>query len=1688
MLMEDRAEKTHGTENAEKSMSLDLQRVYNQKPWVSAVKKRGSGNGSSSSNALKRKLDSDDQNEARKKSKKEVFLSSLSSGKKSKKSAGGVSEGRLKPVGAASGKLESREDVRGDGDCSGLGGISLNLNSNVTIPKRPRDLVRRKKVEPDVVSKQERPSSSIGNLAEGRGKLNGTSDCTLSQNGNANGKLPQNGESEGTSNGNVVVKVKRKNNSHDHKENRSSGPDLLRHLKRDDSHSSLHDDSVTKKARRNRKKKKETRIERPVLTVEAKQESSRICDDSQDDEENLEANAARMLSSRFDPSCTGFSAGGKSSKLPSANGLSALVSSSTELATTHPHSRDESDIASSDAEARVLRPRDQQKAKGLSRKRRHFYEVVFRDLDSYWVLNRRIKIFWPLDQRWYFGHVIGYDPEKKLHHIKYDDREEELIDLQHERFKLLLLPSEVPGKVGRKRSTAHPRKGKHGETADIEEKTNSSCMESEPIISWLARSTLRKSPPVGVRKKKRTKSQSSSVSEGKIEPWDSLELGSSGRHTDNFACSSALLNNSGDTIRESRLTADNFLSSDDRAPIVYFRRRYHKKDQPPSSVLEGGLCLLSEKPPVHGNAPEFVDCIDLDVDMPLLTTECGYPAKRLCNDELIWDIDCSGLLKLITPVTSLKVSKFDLSFPMQGVSSKIVGWQRFMFMLQHGTLISTWPIVHLEILFVDNIVGLRFLLFEGCMKQAVCFVFLVLAILCLFEQKEMHDDQQFPMTSVRFRFAGLPYLEKQLVFTFYNFTEMANSKWLYLDRKLKNHCMLTKQLPPSECTYDNIEALRSGCNQLKLTNVSRKPSSVMNLQKRSRQRGTSFSSRHSGCIKLSGLAFASDDILGRFPPFALSFGAAPSFFLSLHLRLLMERSIPSSSFWDQDPVYLMDHPDNEGGLVATDKLLIKENSILSSVSVGDNSLVHPNIRSELDSCSNIDLGNNLSVDVAEAMTSKPSLGSDDSPEIEVDSMLQLDKRKAQLTESEHTLSSAQPLDVDNQHCTVGSKVKGGPRNGMITELPVQGDADTGVQNIRNSVVLALRSIGGVCTPKPTASQSTWDRSRDGISCSLASASMPTGWIDGKQDFLLSGFGNGPKKPRTQVSYSLPFGGQDCNSKNKFHHSKGFSHKRIRRASEKKTSEAFGTAQRNMELLSSEANILITAGDRGWRECGARIVLELFDHSEWRLAVKTSGDTRYSYKAHQFVQPGTTNRYTHAMMWKGGKDWILEFPDRSQWATFKEMHEECYNRNFRAASVKNIPIPGVRLIEENDDNSPEVPYIRPSPKYYRQVETDIDIAMDPSRVLYDMDSDDERWIIKHRGIEFNERGCGDVSDEMFEKTIDVLEKFAYVKQCDLFTSDELEEVTAEVGPLEAMKIIYEHWKEKRQRKGVPLVRHLQPALWEKYQQQVKEWEQMMAKSNVVTSSGFQEKSSTIEKPPMFAFCLKPRGLEIPNRGSKQRSQKKLPVGALSNGIPGDADIFHSLAGRRLNGFALGDDRAVYSAYNQGMSDSSPVLQGSTRVFSPRDPGTGGYFSLSSDGYEKNHYPKLYRNKSKKLCFIPSSSDQLPYSSYNQRTPAKRSSAQLWSSSEWPSQMRYQPDGFQRHNFDQLGPTELDEFRLRDAASAARHAVTVAKMKRENAQRMLCRADLAMHKAVAAIMTAEAVKASCREANSDVQMSE
>jgi hypothetical protein len=177
------------------------------------------------------------------------------------------------------------------------------------------------------------------------------------------------------------------------------------------------------------------------------------------------------------------------------------------------------------------------------------------------------------------------------------------------------------------------------------------------------------------------------------------------------------------------------------------------------------------------------------------------------------------------------------------------------------------------------------------------------------------------------------------------------------------------------------------------------------------------------------------------------------------------------------------------------------------------------------------------------------------------------------------------------------------------------------------------------------------------------------------------------------------------------------------------------------------------------------------------------------------------------MWKGGKDWTLEFPDRSQWALFKEMHEECYNRNIRAASVKNIPIPGVRLIEENDDNGIEVPFFRGC-KYFRQLESDVEMALDPSRVLYDMDSDDEQWMLKNQSSSEVNSSSWQISEEMFEKAMDMFEKAAYSQQLDQFTFKEIVEFMTGIEPTEAIKTIHEYWQHKRQRNRMPLIRHLQ----------------------------------------------------------------------------------------------------------------------------------------------------------------------------------------------------------------------------------------------------------------------------------------
>lgn len=529
--------------------------------------------------------------------------------------------------------------------------------------------------------------------------------------------------------------------------------------------------------------------------------------------------------------------------------------------------------------------------------------------------------------------------------------------------------------------------------------------------------------------------------------------------------------------------------------------------------------------------------------------------------------------------------------------------------------------------------------------------------------------------------------------------------------------------------------------------------------------GISKDSRH---VRMSLPASSSDSKLGQVLPFALSFAAAPALFVSLHLHLLMERNFACLSLQNHDPPCSVVSSDITGQHATPDASLGMKcyENVLDTTS-------EENVEPLLPVATSTDI-DGLEKNASELVVSQIKSGASDqqSYPVVVSPQSGLDHISIEIPSSDH---------IDR------------PSDG---KEPFSRCASDLTSNVSDGIPQSPNHIGP---------RSSVHRNRNNSLSSPVGELSPV-WSDGKTGFIRSGFVSGPKKPRTQVHYTLPYGGYDSGSRHKIQGQKTLPCKRIRRASEKKISDSGRSSQRNIELLACDANVLVTIGDKGWRENGARVVLEVADHNEWRLAIKLSGSTKYSYKVHNILQPGSTNRFTHAMMWKGGKDWVLEFPDRSQWTLFKEMYEECHNRNIRAALIKNIPIPGVRLIEEMEDNATYVPFARNFSNYFHQIESDIDMAMNTSRILYDMDSDDECWLSTNQTS--SDSSGNEISDELFEKTMDMLEKVAYAEQRENFTSEELEEFMAGVAVMEVVKSIYEHWKLKRQKMGMPLVRHLQ----------------------------------------------------------------------------------------------------------------------------------------------------------------------------------------------------------------------------------------------------------------------------------------
>ncbi|XP_049376666.1 uncharacterized protein LOC125841560 [Solanum stenotomum] len=1707
-------EKSGGSsiENSKKQRSLDLQTLYKS----GDLKKGKVSVGESDVDATKKKK------KKKRKSIKEVSLDKPEpSGKKSRSSK---DEDHVNgdSVGPAESRLSSSKLEKGLDYSNQLSGFSLKLDINGNaIPRRPRGFVGRSKFNNGRALQLSKVQTSVIGNDKIEGELDKTEgdqlpkECALSggeaKSDERSSKLPSHSAGNG-----VTLKVKRKRSVDDSREKKKDKVSSSRHVK-EDGHVAVNNGETSSGkhlSTRNKRKDSSSRSRKSVkndVPSGDNLESFRQGSLNDDDEVNLEQNACMMLSSRFDPSCTGFSSKSRSSASQSAERLSSLLTSGQDFVSREGNSLTGSESVSVDTASRVLRPRQNLKERGISRKRRHFYEVLPRDLDAYWLLNRRIKVFWPLDESWYYGLLNDYDPERKLHHVKYDDRDEEWINLESERFKLLLFPGEVPGKR-KVRKSANATESIDERKLDLvvdDDSHQGNCLDSEPIISWLARSSRRvKSSPSRTLKKQKTLQFSTPVVSSPVHVktdgtgWNLGSLNSCIGRTDN----DVLLP---EKLIDHSMAENSFVEShsspNDGKPVVYVRKRFRKMDGLP--VYEADKAYVADIPTVSV--------------APVVDELQNYKSSVRCipgpqSEKFLSAIDDEGVLRLHRPLLEAKQFRVEICLPVLPLlllEAEQSWLSRSVLLLQHGAIMIRWPTFFLEMLFVDNVVGLRFLLFECCLNHAVAFIFFVLTLFNQTDEEWRYESLQLPVTSVRFRLSSIQDSRKQQSFAFSCFSKLKNSKWLHLDSKLQKRSLLARQLPLSECSYENIKSLNCRSDQLQF-NAHADPSSFKKkFVPDCLPKGTST---ECCSARFTSSTLSSAMKLGRVPPFALSFAAAPTFFICLHLRLLMEHNFACVSLQDYSSINASQPVKNDGSRVKSSEIAGSEDnaetSFTGASSAGGSSFAERQLgslackqqlgstRVPLKSSQNCQLDVSRSsftakrseLDTSDVTVVSNNLESDDQV---LDQFVGSPGRRHSKNLS-HRLSNARchsglvgmsvviPSSDQVEGLSDGKEIIVGEASHL--SLNTGDDLTSSPNHTVTSDVVRSSNITGtgdliVHSPNPSGPGGLPHRKRNSSSSSPFGEISPV-WVDGKANFTGGGFGNGPKRPRTQVQYTLPYGGYDFSSMHKNHSPRTLPYKRIRRASEKKNADSCGGSQRNIELLACNSNVLITLGGvKGWREFGARIVLEIAGHNEWRIAVKFSGITKYSYKVHNVLQPGSTNRFTHAMMWKGGKDWVLEFPDRSQWMLFKELHEECYNRNIRAASVKNIPIPGVRLIEEIEDYASEVSFIRSSPKYYRQAESDVEMAMDPSRILYDMDSEDEQWLSKNNFSCSGESKHEEISDEFFEKAMDMFEKVAYARHRDHFAPNELEELMVGVGPMEVVKSIHEHWQNKRQKNGMALVRHLQPPLWERYQQQLKEWEQAMSNASFGFASVCQKKAASMEKPPMSAFCLKPRGLEVPNKGSKQRSQRKISVSGHNHVVSRDQDGLHPF-GRRSNGYSHGDEMIMYPSHEY--SDGSPMLHASPRVFSPREASGFGFFSLNSDVSDWNQ-PKFYRNKPKKIGSFHSHSNQHMVAVNDQRTVVKRNGVHRWNMSlpGRSNKKHYRPEGSRGSAIEQFDSSDLHEFRLRDASGAAQHALNVAKLKREKAQRLLYRADLAIHKAVVALMTAEAIKAAAESANGD-----
>ncbi|XP_024544420.1 uncharacterized protein LOC112351211 [Selaginella moellendorffii] len=258
------------------------------------------------------------------------------------------------------------------------------------------------------------------------------------------------------------------------------------------------------------------------------------------------------------------------------------------------------------------------------------------------------------------------------------------------------------------------------------------------------------------------------------------------------------------------------------------------------------------------------------------------------------------------------------------------------------------------------------------------------------------------------------------------------------------------------------------------------------------------------------------------------------------------------------------------------------------------------------------------------------------------------------------------------------------------------------------------------------------------------------------------------------------------------------------------------------------NVLVVEFDRGWREYGATVELHS-GHRGWYLCVLLQGETLFVQEIRRRFFHYSTNGFSGSFMWKADQGWMLEFKNTMQLNAFKRVFEKCYQKNYMLAASRKLPTPKFQVVKDLDTRWRGPAFIRPANGYIPTPEVNLE-----TRVLYDMDCEDEEWLSNLNG---KAGGYTKISEQKFEKMMYTLEKYSHDRN-ELLSIDAASEVCLHVASLKIIKLIHGYWIEKRRRNGISLVRYFQPERWKQYRD-----------------------SSKKQKRHLFAFCLPPRGLEI-----------------------------------------------------------------------------------------------------------------------------------------------------------------------------------------------------------------------------------